>query len=188
MAICKTITISSCPDDSTCEACKEMIKSQCIKYTGVDLDTLGIDTGDTLNQILIDINTVIDELSGNTSTDCPCIPQACVKLKKIGEGSHTTGGEIPVAIVLNLMEFFSCSAPTECIKSYNIKDSSYEILIEGTLEECTSFAISELSLDTVYSITEIITCAGGTTESTECYFRTLTSDDDGVVILYPKVN
>ena len=64
MAICKTITISSCPDDYTCEACKEMIKSQCIKYTGNDLLALGIDNGDTLNEILIKLDLIITELSG----------------------------------------------------------------------------------------------------------------------------
>ena len=65
MAICKTITISSNPDDSTCEACKEIIKSQCIKYTGEDLATLGIENGDTLNEILIKLNLIIEELSGS---------------------------------------------------------------------------------------------------------------------------
>lgn len=65
MAICKTITISTCPNDSTCDACKEIVKSQCIKYTGDDLATLGIDKGDNLNQILIKLNLIIEELSGS---------------------------------------------------------------------------------------------------------------------------
>lgn len=65
MSTCKTITISTCPPEDSCEACKEITKSQCIKYTGVDLDTLGIDTGDTLNQILIKLNLIIEELSGS---------------------------------------------------------------------------------------------------------------------------
>ena len=62
---CKTITISTCPDDSTCDACKEIIKSQCIKYTGDDLASLGVDKGDTLNEILIKLNLIIEELSGS---------------------------------------------------------------------------------------------------------------------------
>ena len=65
MSNCKTITISTCPDDNTCEACKEIIKSQCIKYTGDDLAALGIDKGDTLNQILIKLDLIISELSGS---------------------------------------------------------------------------------------------------------------------------
>lgn len=65
MSNCKTITISTCPDDDSCEACKEIIKSQCIKYTGDDLDSLGIDTGDTLNQILVKLDLIIAELSGS---------------------------------------------------------------------------------------------------------------------------
>ena len=56
MSNCKTITISTCPDDSTCDACKEIIKSQCIKYTGDDLASLGVDKGDTLNEILIKLD------------------------------------------------------------------------------------------------------------------------------------
>jgi hypothetical protein len=40
MSNCKTITISTCPDDSTCDACKEITKSQCIKYTGDDLTSI----------------------------------------------------------------------------------------------------------------------------------------------------
>ena len=65
MSNCKTITISTCPLEDTCDACKEITKSQCIKYTGDDLATLGVDKGDTLNQILIKLNLIIEELSGS---------------------------------------------------------------------------------------------------------------------------
>lgn len=65
MSTCKTITISTCPDDSICDACKEIVKSQCIKYTGNDLAYLGVDKGDTLNQILIKLDLIISELSGS---------------------------------------------------------------------------------------------------------------------------
>ena len=65
MAICKTITISTCPPEDTCDACKEITKSQCIKYTGEDLTTLGIENGDTLSQILIKLEAIITELSGS---------------------------------------------------------------------------------------------------------------------------
>lgn len=65
MSNCKTITISTCPPEDSCEACKEITKSQCIKYTGDDLATLGVDKGDTLNEILIKLNLIIEELSGS---------------------------------------------------------------------------------------------------------------------------
>ena len=65
MSNCKTITISTCPPEDTCDACKEIIKSQCIKYTGDDLATLGVDKGDTLNQILIKLDVIIEALSGS---------------------------------------------------------------------------------------------------------------------------
>jgi len=65
MSNCKTITISTCPPEDTCDACKEITKSQCIKYTGDDLATLGVDKGDTLNEILIKLNLIIEELSGS---------------------------------------------------------------------------------------------------------------------------
>ena len=65
MSDCKTITISTCPPEDTCDACKEITKSQCIKYTGDDLATLGVDKGDTLNEILIKLNLIIEELSGS---------------------------------------------------------------------------------------------------------------------------
>lgn len=65
MSNCKTITISTCPPEDTCDACKEITKSQCIKYTGDDLAALGVDKGDTLNQILIKLDLIISELSGS---------------------------------------------------------------------------------------------------------------------------
>ena len=65
MSDCKTITISTCPDDNSCDACKEITKSQCIKYTGEDLTTLGVENGDTLSQILIKLEAIITELSGS---------------------------------------------------------------------------------------------------------------------------
>ena len=65
MSDCETITISTCPDNSTCDACKEIIKSQCVKYTGSNLSALGINKGDTFNDILIKLNVIITELSGS---------------------------------------------------------------------------------------------------------------------------
>lgn len=65
MSNCKTITISTCPPEDSCEACKEITKSQCIKYTGEDLTTLGVENGDTLSQILIKLEAIINELSGS---------------------------------------------------------------------------------------------------------------------------
>ena len=57
---CDPIIISNCPDDNTCESCKEIIKSQCIKYTGEDLVNLGIKTGDNLNEILLQLNIILN--------------------------------------------------------------------------------------------------------------------------------
>ncbi len=65
MSTCKTITISTCPPEDTCDACKEITKSQCIKYTGNNLTSLGIVKGDTLNDILIKLNIIVTELSGS---------------------------------------------------------------------------------------------------------------------------
>lgn len=65
MSTCKAITISTCPPEDTCDACKEITKSQCIKYTGEDLTTLGVENGDTLSQILIKLEAIITELSGS---------------------------------------------------------------------------------------------------------------------------
>ena len=65
MSTCKAITISTCPPEDTCDACKEITKSQCIKYTGEDLITSGINKGDTLNDILIKLEAIITELSGS---------------------------------------------------------------------------------------------------------------------------
>ena len=65
MSTCKTITISTCPPEDTCDACKEITKSQCIKYTGEDLTILGVENGDTLSQILIKLEAIITELSGS---------------------------------------------------------------------------------------------------------------------------
>ena len=47
MSTCKTITISTCQMIQHGCNVKEIIKSQCIKYTGDDLAALGIDKGDT---------------------------------------------------------------------------------------------------------------------------------------------
>ena len=63
MSNCKTITISTCPPEDSCEACKEIIKSHCVKYTGEDIPNLGINKGDLLNEILIKLDTIITELS-----------------------------------------------------------------------------------------------------------------------------
>lgn len=62
---CNPITISDCIPEDNCDACKEIIKSQCIKYTGEDLSTLGIENGDTLSQILVKLEAIITELSGS---------------------------------------------------------------------------------------------------------------------------
>ena len=62
---CKTTTISTCPPDDSCNGCVDIIKSRCIKYTGTDLDALNIKTGDSLDSILIKLNSAIQTLSGS---------------------------------------------------------------------------------------------------------------------------
>lgn len=57
---CKSIIISDCPDNTTCESCAEIIKTHCIKYTGEDLVFLGIEKGDNLNAILTKLNTILE--------------------------------------------------------------------------------------------------------------------------------
>lgn len=58
--VCKTVTISECPPEHTCnDGCVEIVKSKCIKYTGVNLPTLGINTGDDLDKILLKIETIL---------------------------------------------------------------------------------------------------------------------------------
>jgi len=62
---CKTITISNCPSDDSCNGCVDIVKSQCIKYTGADLLFLGVNNGDTLSQILVKLDSIIETLSGS---------------------------------------------------------------------------------------------------------------------------
>lgn len=172
MANCKTITISDCPDDSTCDACKEIIKSQCIKYTGVDLDNIGSDTGDTLNQILIDIDTTIETLSGNTSL----VPQACVKLIFKRTCTNPEWSTFPCPAKGYFEQAFSCSTtilPSACTKTYKIFDWYGEQVGNtfNSIEEVNTYVTDEnnlgvtLDMDHGYALVEYITCPSGSTES-----------------------
>ena len=153
MSTCKTITISTCPDDSTCDACKEIIKSQCIKYIGNDLTCLGIEKGDNLNQILTILNNnLCVEVSGNGF--CPT-PQAALRLEKSG----ITGG----IVYFNFVSI-SSDIDSDCTKTYNILDATYTVVFSGTLSECFDHRTS-LSLDTTYFIEEVITCGSKVTKS-----------------------
>jgi hypothetical protein len=63
---CKTITYSTCPPTGTCQACKEIVRAECIKYYGDPLDCIEIESGDNLENILEKINTrVCESPSGN---------------------------------------------------------------------------------------------------------------------------
>lgn len=70
---CQTTTI--CPTTTTTtlapchgESCEEIVVSTCVKYTGESLPCLGIANGDNLSDILDQINTVMCELQGITTT------------------------------------------------------------------------------------------------------------------------
>lgn len=156
MSTCKTITISTCPDDSTCDACKEIIKSQCIKYTGEDLDCLQIKNGNSLNQILIKLNSnLCQEVSGVSNLHNF---NASVRLEKSG----TTEGVV-------YFTFLSLSPNTGCIKTYNILNNVYDVVFTGTLSECYDYRTS-LTLDIVYYIEEVISCGNNIIKSTyQCF-------------------
>lgn len=62
--VCEVITISTCPSGTTCDSCKEIVKSHCIKYVGEDLVYLNIEDGDTLKEILIKLDVIVQNLSG----------------------------------------------------------------------------------------------------------------------------
>ena len=48
----------NCGHEQSCSGCLEIVKSECIKYTGVNLTNLGINQNDTLNDILVKLNAV----------------------------------------------------------------------------------------------------------------------------------
>lgn len=171
MPNCKTISISTCPPTDTCEACKEIIKSQCIKYTGEDLSNIPIDTGDTLNQILVSLDTTIEVLSGNSSF----VPQACVKLIYKQACNNPEWSE-PCPTKGYFETAFSCSStilPTGCEKTYKIFDWYGEQIGETFLNitDVNNYLTdldnlnNPLEFDHGYSLVEYITCSNGSSES-----------------------
>jgi len=67
---CKTITISNCPPNDNCDGCVDIIKSQCIKYQGDNISCVGIDKGDNLEEIIVQLSSVICTLSGSGGGEC----------------------------------------------------------------------------------------------------------------------
>lgn len=57
---CNPIRISTCAPSGICDACKEIINTSCVKYTGGDLINIDVESGDTLTEILNKIDTVIN--------------------------------------------------------------------------------------------------------------------------------
>lgn len=110
----------------------------------------------------------IQEQLTNNELDVPCtceqttnqntVPQACVKLKKIGANYQP----------------FSCSStvlPEPCTRSYKIFSSGQIEIFSGTLVDAYTFMLEETSLGIGYHIVEYITCTEGESESVEYCFE-----------------
>lgn len=183
MPNCNPITISNCPPANNCDACKEIVNTNCVKYTGVALPCIDVTTNQNLTSILVDINAAICELSASGGTGaCNCTPQACVKLHKIGEY------EIKDGEFKSYYNFFSCSAtniPGDCTKTYSIFTSVLDVeVFSGTLSECYDYRVS-LDEVTEYYIVEYITCADGTSESVNQPFMVHLDELLGMLVIVP---
>lgn len=165
MANCNPITISNCPPANTCDACKEIISSNCVKYTGVNIPCAGITTNTILTNVIVDLASSICELSAATNSTCN-IPQASIKL-------HRNGSSLGQP----RYNFFSSSAPVYvgCVKSYTIFDTDDVEIYSGTLQQCTGFVLAPGNVTplTPYYIVEYINCGDcGSTESLNQCFQT----------------
>jgi hypothetical protein len=176
----KVINKTACPPVYTCDACKEIVNSNCVKYTGANVTCAGITNGTTLTNIIIDLASSICELSA-TSTECNCTPQACVKLHKIGD--YIVPGDKPVTV--NYYNFFSCSAtniPAGCTRTYSIFDIDSNELFTGSITECYDYRL-ELEDGLTYFIREYITCADGSSESLDICFDITIDELLGYLVL-----
>lgn len=182
MPNCNPITISNCPPVNDCDACKEIVNAKCVKYTGNNLTCIDVTKNENLEQILIDINSAICELSASGGTGaCNCTPQACVKLNLLGQ--YTIPGDNPKTV--NYYNFFSCSAtniPGDCTKTYSIFDLGGNELFSGTLTQCYNYR-SSLENGEEYYITEYITCTNGSSESMNTCFEILLTEPSGNIVL-----
>lgn len=148
--VCKPITISDCPPVNTCDACVEVIKSDCVQYGEGNLtqtltqitnneyeltcEELGNFPLSCLQDIAINNPTegqvlIYDQVSEGVfqwvNQNFPIvIPQACVKFK-YKEICVEKGYGTPCPAGLHFDEAFSCSAtvlPSGCVKSYKVFD------------------------------------------------------------------
>lgn len=49
---------NNCGHQQACNGCLEVIKSECIKYTGSNIVGIGVNQNDTLSEILVKLNTL----------------------------------------------------------------------------------------------------------------------------------
>lgn len=160
------ITKTNCPPVNTCDACKEIVNSNCVKYSGANITCAGITNGSTLTNIIVDLASSICELSA-LSADCSCTPQACVKLHKTGEY------EVKDSEFASYYNFFSCSVtstPAGCTKTYKIFTTNLDTeIFAGSITECYDYRV-DLVEGIEYYIVEYITCGSVTSESTNQTF------------------
>ena len=175
---CKTITYSTCPPTGTCQACKEIVRAECVKYYGEDLDCIEVTSGDTLDEILTTLNDrLCEEVSGLTH-----IPQACLKLKfsQIIEGGIEENPTYTYSY--NLFSCSSSSIPEECEKIYKVFNSEYTEIFEGTLSEFADI-INTLTPEDKYYMVEYINCNGITSESPDVPFTVENLEEVGYIIV-----
>jgi len=171
------IDITKCPPVYTCDSCKEIVNTNCVKYTGANLPCIDVVKNNNLTNILVNINSAICELSASGS--CNCTPQACVKLHKIGEFVG------PRDVLKSYYNFFSCSAtniPSGCTKTYSIFEPVLDTeIFSGTLSECYDYRT--FLTPGSYYIVEYMTCTDGTSESSNLCFEIVSNELLGRLVI-----
>jgi hypothetical protein len=192
---CNPITISTCPPESECTSCKEIIDIKCVK-----------NNGDTLLEIINEINTDITNIEGSISTIeeniteinssldtidqyiSNTIPQACVKFK-YKEICIEKGWGSPCPTKMHFDEAFSCSStilPEGCVKSYKVFDwYGVEAYSFDTIDEFNTYFENpsnweslggDIKINYGYELVEYITCINGTSESQSACFESVVKD------------
>lgn len=130
--------ITYCPPIHECDACKEIINTDCVKYTKDNTDCYN--KGNTLTTIL---NNLCNGQS-TSSSSCNC----CVTLER--NGSYPPTDNNPLGY---FYEFKSCCSDSTS-KTYAIRDASWQNLYTGSLSGAQTYAETELETDTAYHIIE----------------------------------
>lgn len=138
--------------------CSEIISDDCVRYTGINIPTLGISTGDTLSSVELSITTYLITALNGTGI-IPVLEESIIC--SLVQGNLPTSGDINIVHIISALIKSVCSLQEQIetnTADLTALNANYTIsCLEGVLTTSNTHEILQAAINKVCSLSSELT-------------------------------